>query len=163
MKKLPLIALALLSVSALNSCKKEKKSDTQTATTGTPSLQSLAFKLNGTTYAVSASQMVQHTSGKIFISTSSNPNESISISVSDTLTVGSYNFGPNGSDAFRMFYTPDNYATAYTSVSGTGTIVSHDMANNKIQATFSCMLVSNGTTPDTIYVTNGELNKSYPQ
>lgn len=162
MKQSTFFTLAILAVSALGSCKK-KTAETETANnSGNPTLSSLAFKLDGTTNSP-LSQTVQHTSGKIFIAGSSNPNESISISITDTLTAGSYNFGPNGFDAFRMFYTPDNYATSYTSQSGTGTIVSHDMSNNKIQATFNCMLVSNGAIPDTIYVTNGEINKTYPE
>lgn len=160
MNKSPFFVLALITALSFGSCK--KKTTTPETAGGTGILKSLSFKLDGTLYS-SPTQSIQHTSGKIFISTSSNPGESISISIKDTLIPGSYNFSPNGSDAFRMFYTPDNYVTAYTSQSGTGTIVSHDMANNKIQATFNCMLVSNGAIPDTIYVTNGEINKTYPE
>ncbi|MNJ84014.1 hypothetical protein D3C87_14510 [compost metagenome] len=158
MKKTSFAILTLFLLTAV-SCKKEKKEPTES---GPAPLKSLFFKMDGLSYNP-ATQSIQHTSGKIFFSTSSNTNESISITVSDTLTPGSYNFSPSGSAAFRMFYTPDNYVTSYTSESGTGTIVSHDFQNNQIQATFNCMLVSNGTTPDTIYVTNGEINKSYPQ
>lgn len=162
MKKSTFFALTLLTAMTFGSCKKKTAETEASNNTGNPTLKNFAFKLDGTSNSP-ISQSVQHTSGKIFIAGSSNPNESISLSITDTLTAGSYNFGPNGSDAFRMFYTPDNYATSYTSQSGTGTIVSHDMSNNKIQATFNCMLVSNGSTPDTIYVTNGEINKTYPE
>lgn len=159
MNKSPFIALTLLLAFTFSSCKKKTTTPEEA---GTVLLKSLSFKLNGTVYN-SITQTTQHTNGKIFISTSSNPGETISFAITDTLTTGSYNFSPNGADAFRMFYTPDNYVTAYTSQSGTGTIVSHDMVNNKIQATFNCMLVSNGSIPDTIYVTNGEINKTYPE
>lgn len=162
MKKSTFFVLTFLAALTLGSCKKKTAETEATNNNGNPTLSSLAFKLDGTSNSP-LSQTVQRTSGKIFIAGSSNPNESISISITDTLAPGSYTFGPNGFDAFRMFYTPDNYATSYTSQSGTGTIVSHDMTNNKIQATFNCMLVSNGATPDTIYVTNGEINKTYPE
>lgn len=162
MKKSTFFALTFLTALTFGACKKKTAETEATNNTGNPTLNSLSFKLDGTANSP-LSQTVQHASGKIFIAGSSNPNESISISITDTLTAGSYNFGPNGYDAFRMFYTPDNYATSYTSQSGTGTIVSHDMGSNKIQATFNCMLVSNGAIPDTIYVTNGEINKTYPE
>ncbi|MNK05369.1 hypothetical protein D3C87_232490 [compost metagenome] len=160
MKKSPFLALALLTALTFGSCK--KKTTTPETSEGTEILKNLSFKLGGTLYNPMM-QTTQHTSGKIFISTSTNPNESISFAITDTLTPGTYNFSPDGSGAFRMFYTPDNYVTAYTSHSGTGTVVSHDMAGNNIQATFNCMLVSNGAIPDTIYVTDGQINKSYPE
>src|SRR3954447_4342602 len=118
MNKSPFLVLTLLLAFTVGSCKKKTTTPEEP---GTELLKSLSFKLDGTLYN-SITQATQHTSGKIFISTSSNPNESISFAITDTLTIGSYNFSPNGADAFRMFYTPDNYVTAYTSQSGTGTI-----------------------------------------
>lgn len=153
---------ALLAVLIIGSCKKKDTTPEANTSNGTGVLKNLYFKLGGTSYEP-ITQSMQHTSGKIFISTSTNPGESISFSITDTLTPGSYAFSSSSSGMFRMFYTPDNYVTSYTSESGTGTIVSHDMTTNKIQATFNCMLVSNETIPDTIYVTNGELNKTYPE
>lgn len=160
MKKSTFFVLTLLAALTFGSCKKKENPTTENS--GQIPLKNLSFKLGGTQYDPLA-QSTQHTSGKIFISTSTNPNESISFAITDTLTPGSYNFSSSGSGAFRMIYTPDNYATAYVSESGTGTIVSHDMSNNIIQATFNCMLVSNEAILDTIYVTNGELNKTYPE
>ena len=146
-----IIALAVFGTS----CKKEKTNPTE----GGTNLKDFYFLKDGLAYDPT-SLMIQHTAGKIMISTSTQPDETVALNIADSLMPGDYSFSANG--PFRLFYTPDNYATTYVSESGMATIVSHDTINNKIQAYFSCYLVS--TNPlDTIYITNGEINKTYPE
>ncbi|MCC6699888.1 MAG: hypothetical protein IT221_00085 [Fluviicola sp.] len=146
-----LIALAVLGTS----CKKEKT----TPTVGGTNLKDFYFLKDGLAYDPT-SIMIQHTAGKIMMSTSTQPDETVALNIADSLMPGDYSFSSTG--PFRLFYTPDYFTTSYVSESGMATIVSHDTINNKIQAYFSCMLVC--TSPaDTIYVTNGEINQTYPQ
>jgi hypothetical protein len=136
-------------------CKKE-----ETATSSTPSLKKFYFKLDGADKNVSSS-IAQHTNGWILISGSTIPNESISLRIEDSVQTGlNYNFSSNG--PFRLFYTPDNYINSYTSVSGIANVVSYDTIAKKISGTYNCLLVGNQSTPDTIVVTNGEFNITYP-
>lgn len=155
MKKISLPLLVVLAT-AVFSCKKKETAPTTSET----STKDFYLKKDGVVYDPT-SLMLQHTSGNIFISTSTQPNETLGLRIVDTLAPGNYNFSPNG--PFRMFYTPDGYTTTYVSESGIATITSHDLTTNKIQATFSCMLVCSTPIIDTIYITDGEINQTYPE
>lgn len=157
--KTSILIFSFVSLAVL-SCKKEEPTPTPSTPT-TPVLKSFFFKMNGSDKNLS-STISQHTSGLILISGSTQPNETINLRMQDTIQAGSsYDFSPNG--AFRLFYTPDNYLNSYTSVSGSANVVTYNTSTRNVSGTFSCVLVGNQTTPDTIIVSNGEFNFTYPQ
>ncbi len=154
MKKSLLLLVAIAPIHI--GCKKEKKQ----ASSGVPSLKSFYLKIDGTVKNVS-STISQHTSGWILASGSTAPNETISLRIDDTVQTNmTYNFSANG--PFRLFYTPDNFVNSYTSVSGSAHVASYDQTAKRIQGTYTCILVGNQSTPDTLTVTEGEFNITYP-
>lgn len=154
MKKINLLLFTIPFV--LLSCKKDKETE---ATPGVAAQKHFYMKMDGVVKDL-PNTSTQHTSGIVFMSGSSMPGESIRLILDDTLTAGTYAFTPNG--PIRMSYTPDNYATSYSSINGSANISSFDTSAKQILGTFNCTLVSNQTTPDTIQVTAGEFFIKYP-
>lgn len=154
MKKINLFLCAIPFV--LLSCKKDKETDTTPSVAGQ---KHFYMKMDGVVKDL-PNTATQHNSGLILMSGSTTPGESISLILNDTLTAGTYSFTPGG--PIRLSYTPDNYATFYSSISGSANITSFDTIAKQILGTYACTLISNQTTPDTIQVTAGEFFIKYP-
>ncbi len=152
-KTLFFISCAVILAAA--SCKKEKKESTGTPPIGA-AYDNFFLKLDGTDFDP-AMVLAQHNGGFI-MAQASDAGLYFSLSIDDTLEPGTYPMVQG--QLFRLTHTDDNFATSYLSTSGSVTIVTHDMTNDKITGFYNCTL-TRANPAATKTVTNAEFNIDY--
>jgi hypothetical protein len=159
MKKIGFYFLVILLVSCFSCKKKDQRPNTDENSNTTPAaLAPFKIKIDGSEYS-STTLTIQHNSGYITIETEVGTGLKVGISIADSINVGTYSI--NSNSAFKVTHTDDNYATLFTSTSGSVTIVSHDKVNRKISGTYSCLL-SRINPASTKVINAAEFNVSYP-
>lgn len=159
MKKMVTLSLLLLITTFYACKKKDQRPPTDDSSTNPPAaLAPFKIKIDGNEYS-STTLAIQHTSGYISIQTVVGTDLKVGISIADSIVPGTYSI--NSNSAFRVTHTDDNYATLYTSISGSVTIASHDKVNRKISGTYSCLL-SRINPASTKVINSAEFNITYP-
>jgi len=148
--------LVFAGLSLATSCKKDKK-DTEPTVPGTPTLKTMALSIDGTAIETNYYSS-QATSGLIIVQSWPEPHL-ISLRIADTVAAGQiFDMGP--AMAANLSYSNDNYATSYSTQSGTMTIAVYDTVARKLSGNYSCILFKDAGSPVKT-VTNGQFNVSY--
>lgn len=155
MKKTILLFSCVVALAAV-SCKKETKDSNGTPPVGT-AYDNFSLTIDGTDFDPAA-VIVQHNGGFIQAQAGTASEMYFALSIDDTLEPGTYQILPG--QLFRLSHTDDNFMTSYLSTSGSVTIVTHDMAADKISGFYNCTL-TRANPAATKTVTNGEFNIDY--
>ena len=157
MKKFAL-AFTLISSALFLSCSKDKVEQNNNDPTST---ELKAFALTaGTTNYQPTNVYKSHNNNKIEISSYEGLGASLALSIADSLAPGTYAMSPFGPTTLSMSF--DALQSYYISSSGSLIIQAHDTTARTIKGTFSCTTI-NTSTQDTMQVTNGQFNVTYPQ
>jgi len=157
MKKHLIIAACLL-VAAIQSCKKETTTVTDTPVPAPAApLDNFKLTVSDTLYDP-VNVTISHVNGKIVAESDFNEYTYFKITIDDQVDADTY--GVDASSPFRIAFSNDSSATMYYSTGGAVTIKSHDVLTGKISGTFYATLTAagqGGYKP----VTGGEFNITY--
>jgi hypothetical protein len=158
MKTSFLLSVLLFVLVGLSACKKDKADD------GIKIQKSMSFDID-TVYDINDLDTVMYqifsdaTDSTFELGCLDGPKGSLGLMFNRDITVGTYQFGENGTRPF-MIYNDDPSIGPYLVINGSVTILEHDMVNRIIKGTFQGQ-VNNQNINGTRTISNGQFWTNY--